>query len=113
MAGYKAHNMAGYLRLMTWQAGAAIARGGTGARLRPPVFSSASISSRVSSGFRYAPLLHRNVQRFRGGLVFKAHRLCVSLNSRLDSNEEEEDAPLPWRCRAKKEQREGFQRCLY
>ena len=24
-------------------------------------------------------LLHRNVQRFRGGLVFKAHRLCVSL----------------------------------
>ena len=27
-----------------------------------------------------------NVQRFRGGLVFKAHRLCVSLNSRLESN---------------------------
>ena len=27
---------------------------------------------------------------FRGGLVFKAHRLCVSLNSRLESNEEEE-----------------------
>ena len=36
-------------------------------------------------------LLHRNVQRFRGGLVFKAHRLCVSLNSRLASNKEEED----------------------
>ena len=36
-------------------------------------------------------LLHRNVQRFRGGLVFKAHRLCVSLNSRLKSNKEEED----------------------
>ena len=34
--------------------------------------------------------LHRNVQRFRGGLVFKAHRLCVSLNSRLESNTEEE-----------------------
>ena len=33
--------------------------------------------------------LHRNVQRFRGGLVFKAHRLCVSLNSRLDSNTEQ------------------------
>jgi len=33
-------------------------------------------------------LLHRNVQRFRGGLVFKAHRLCVSLNSRLESNKE-------------------------
>ena len=31
----------------------------------------------------------RNVQRFRGGLVFKAHRLCVSLNSRLERNEEE------------------------
>ena len=26
--------------------------------------------------------------KFRGGLVFKAHRLCVSLNSRLDSNKE-------------------------
>jgi len=36
----------------------------------------------------------RNVQRFRGGLVFKAHGLCVSLNSRLESNKEEED-PLP------------------
>jgi len=32
---------------------------------------------------------NRNVQRFRGGLVFKAHRLCVSLNSRLGSNKEE------------------------
>ena len=32
---------------------------------------------------------HRNVQRFRGGLVFKAHRLCVSPNSRLESNKEE------------------------
>jgi len=36
-------------------------------------------------------LLYRNVQRFRGGLVSKAHRLCVSLNSRLESNKEEED----------------------
>jgi len=35
-------------------------------------------------------LLHRNVQRFRGGLVFKAHRPRVSLNSRLESNKEEE-----------------------
>ena len=34
--------------------------------------------------------LHRNVQRFRGGLVFKAHRLCVSLNARLEGNTEEE-----------------------
>jgi len=31
------------------------------------------------------------VQRFRGGLVFKAHRLCVSPNSRLKSNKEEEE----------------------
>jgi len=30
-------------------------------------------------------------KRFRGGLVFKAHRLCVSLNSRLESNKEEEE----------------------
>jgi len=35
-------------------------------------------------------LIHRNVLRCRSGLVFKAHRLCVSLNSRLDSNKEEE-----------------------
>ena len=33
----------------------------------------------------------RNMQRLRGGLVFKAHRLCVSLNSRLESNKEEEE----------------------
>ena len=31
------------------------------------------------------------VQRFRGGLVFNAHRLCVSLNARLESKEEEEE----------------------
>jgi len=30
-------------------------------------------------------------QRFRGGLIFEAHRLCVSLNSRLESNKEEEE----------------------
>ena len=34
-----------------------------------------------------------NVQRFRDGLVFKDQRLCVSLNSRRESNEEEEDIP--------------------
>ena len=28
---------------------------------------------------------------FRGGLEFKEHRLCVSLNSRLESNKEEEE----------------------
>ena len=32
--------------------------------------------------------------RFRGGLVFKAHKLCVSLNSRLESNQEEEEGRL-------------------
>ena len=37
-----------------------------------------------------------NVQRFRGGLVCKAHRLCVALNSRLESNKEE-DEDLPGR----------------
>ena len=39
-------------------------------------------------------LLHINVLRFRGGLVLKAHRLCVSLNSRLESNKEEEERTL-------------------
>ena len=41
-----------------------------------------------------------NVKRFRGGLVFKAHRLLVSLNSRLESDKEGEEevtrvSPLP------------------
>ena len=31
-------------------------------------------------------VLHRHVQRFRAGLEFKAHRLCVSRNSRLESS---------------------------
>ena len=35
-------------------------------------------------------MLHINVQRFRGGLAFKAHRLCAFLNSRLDCYWEEE-----------------------
>jgi len=48
------------------------------------------------SGFRVSgELLRRNVQRFRGGLVFKAHRLCVSLNSRLESDEEEKKSYRP------------------
>jgi len=34
------------------------------------------------------------VHRFRGGLVFKAHRLCASLNSRLKSNKEEEEVAV-------------------
>ena len=40
-------------------------------------------------------LPYPNVQRFRGGLVFKAHRLCVPLNSRLESNNEEEKKSPP------------------
>ena len=31
------------------------------------------------------------MQRFRGRLVLKAHRLCVSLNYRLESDQEEEE----------------------
>ena len=34
------------------------------------------------------------MKRFRGGLAFKAHRLCVSLNSRLESNNEEDKKHL-------------------
>jgi len=40
--------------------------------------------------------LHR-VQRFRGGLVFEAHRLCASLNSGLEGKETREVPSL--RCR--------------
>ena len=43
-----------------------------------------------SSNQRHLSLFSWCKQRFRGGLVFKAHRLCVSLNSRLESNKEEE-----------------------
>ena len=32
----------------------------------------------------------RKMQRLRGGLVFKDHRPCVSLNSRLEGNKEED-----------------------
>ena len=31
------------------------------------------------------------MQQFRGGLTFKAHRLCVSLNSKLEGNNGVED----------------------
>jgi len=37
------------------------------------------------------------VQRFRGGLVIKAHRLCVALNSRRESNQEERRIAPPGR----------------
>ena len=36
------------------------------------------------------------MERFRGELAFQAHRLCVSLNSRLESGKTEEDpSPIP------------------
>jgi len=44
----------------------------------------------------YFTEMYRNVQLLRGGLVFKAHRLCVSLNSRLESNKEEEFQFIHW-----------------
>ena len=47
--------------------------------------------ARTQPLWQYAPrqlpgakLLYRNVKRLRGGLVFKAHRRVVSLNSRLE-----------------------------
>ena len=41
-------------------------------------------------------MLHKDVQGFRGELVFKARRPCVSLTSNLESNtEEEEDRGVP------------------
>ena len=43
---------------------------------------------------RICKLLHRHVQLFRGGLVFKAHRRFVSLNARLASNKDEEETTL-------------------
>ena len=43
-------------------------------------------------------LFYRNLQWFRG-FVFKARRLCLSLNSRLDSNGEKEENTGADRCR--------------
>ena len=51
-----------------------------GAGRRPGTRNSLSQSERI----------HRNLQRFRGGLVSKAHRLCVSLNCGLESNNKRE-----------------------
>jgi len=75
-----------------------------------------SITNSLSrAGFLYVDLFKRgaisptdlalqfpgNVQWFRVGLVFKAHRRCVSLNARLESNKEEKKkTPKPdrlWR----------------
>jgi len=56
----------------------------------PQNLSRSSLFARKQVGEQ---LLHRNVQLFRGGLVIQAHRLCISLNSRLESNKEEEVMP--------------------
>ena len=39
--------------------------------------------------------MYSGVPWFRGGLVFEAHRFFVSLNSRLESDKEEEKSALP------------------
>jgi len=45
----------------------------------------------ASSDFGYA----KSPPWFRGGLVFEAHRICVSFNSRLEINKSEEaEVPL-------------------
>ena len=41
---------------------------------------------RIKPGVRCHELTHRNVQWFQGVLVLKAHRLCVSHDSRLEGN---------------------------
>ena len=46
-----------------------------------------TVNKYLGFGFRG----YRNVKRFRGGLAFKAHRICVLPNSRLESNKEEEE----------------------
>ena len=38
----------------------------------------------------------------RVGLVFQAHRLCISLNSRLESNKEEEEGGQTHVCAARR-----------
>ena len=48
-----------------------------GGRRRP------QLSDALPNAQRYPLLLHRNVQRFRGGLVFKAHRLGDSTPCRM------------------------------
>jgi len=54
--------------------------------------SSASVSgNRLETGWTGPSLAMAWILRRAKNLVFKAHRLCVSLNSRLESNEEEEE----------------------
>ena len=60
-------------------------------RVSDVVSSRRTITLGAEISTAWTKLLHRNAKRFRGGLVFKAHRLCVSLNSRLETNKEEEE----------------------
>ena len=62
---------------------------GTYTTVKALAFSSKSLQPLGSKAAKQE-VACRNVKRFRGGLVYKAHRLCVSLNSRLESNKEEE-----------------------
>ena len=56
----------------------------------PSVAHCQPLASRIEEGLR------RNVNRFRGGLVFKAHRLVYhsTLGSRVIKKEEEEEGDL-------------------
>jgi len=86
------------LRAFTWKPGA---ESGLDCLVCAEFARHQATGSSSAPAFRPAPptwygtgdqeLLYINVQRFRGGVVFKAHRLCVSLNSRLESNNEEEE----------------------
>ena len=82
---------------------------GTGSRLGSAV--QAGTGSRLGSHLMKL-MLHINVQQFRGGLEFKAQRLCLSPNSSLASNMEEgeEVDAMVIRFRAKREQLENVSR---
>ena len=49
------------------------------------------MDSLTNEHVHWEQLLHRNVQRFRGGLVLKAQRRCVLPNSRRESDGKEEE----------------------
>ena len=61
----------------------------SGGILRDVHFGEVAFALMLTTGW-----LHGNVQRLRGGLASKAHRLCVSLNPGLESNKEEEEGSL-------------------
>jgi len=52
-------------------------------------FKSLPLCSEVSGGVKERTE-GADAEHCPGGLLFKAHRLCVSLNSRIESNKEEE-----------------------